>query len=213
MSVVDDAATRGDPLPTYRPTRWPSCPHWPARRCRPEVSKTSSSSRHGSRLFVRVDRESHPFGLHGRKAVVVLRALTGARSAPDLRQRLQLRELLIDLRQLCFKSSLSWSRASASGVCRSRSSVFHSGHECLHRVVVTLRDRVELVVVAARATDAQTQKRLADIGHDFIQRILPCEPFRGLILADLPRQQHRRRDEKSGARRPGPAHRPRSARG
>ena len=56
------------------------------------------------------------------------------------------------------------------------------------------------MIVATRAAHAQTEKRLARVHHDLIQRILPREALGNVIRSNLPRQQHRRRDEKSRGR-------------
>ena len=54
--------------------------------------------------------------------------------------------------------------------------------------------------MAPRAAHAEAEKRLPDIGHHFIERVLPREADGRLILSNLSRQQHRRRDKKSSRR-------------
>src|SRR5260370_8950591 len=48
----------------------------------------------------------------------------------------------------------------------------HGGEECLETIEVTLRDRVVLVIMAARAPDCETEKHLSDGARQFVQNIL-----------------------------------------
>ena len=112
----------------------------------------------------------------------------------------ELRETLIDFRQAptqggaLFFLRLGLRRAQFT-VC-----IFHPRDESLHGVVIFGRDGIKLMIVAARATDAETEEGLADVHDDLINRILPREPDGRRILADLARQQHGCGDEKSRGR-------------
>ena len=78
--------------------------------------------------------------------------------------------------------------------------VFHARDERLHGVVIPRRDGVEFVVMTPGAADAQAEKRLADVHHDLVERILPCEPLGHIVRPDLAGQKHRCREEKSRRR-------------
>ena len=54
------------------------------------------------------------------------------------------------------------------------------------------------MVVAAGAADAEPEEGLSDVIDDLVERVLPGEPLRSLIPADLSGQEDRGRDEEAG---------------
>jgi len=51
--------------------------------------------------------------------------------------------------------------------------MLYSREDRFHRVVVGLQDRIELVIVAARAADCEAEKGAAGRAHDIVQFIRP----------------------------------------
>ena len=75
--------------------------------------------------------------------------------------------------------------------------VLDTGEERLHRVVVALRDRIELVIVAAGTADREPEQRRTGSLNDLVQFVLARQPLRLVIFADLAGQQDRGRDQKA----------------
>ena len=67
--------------------------------------------------------------------------------------------------------------------------VTDSGEDRGHRVVIALRDGVELVVVAAGAVDGEAEECGAGVEHHVVQFVLPREPDGREVAPGLPRQQ------------------------
>ena len=76
--------------------------------------------------------------------------------------------------------------------------VIDTRKESLHRVVVRLRNRVELMIVTPRTTNREPKKRGADADHDLVERVLTSQTHRSLVFADLTRQQGGSGNEESG---------------
>ena len=69
---------------------------------------------------------------------------------------------------------------------------------CLKGVVVTERERVELVVVAAGAADREAKEALAGVDEDVVEGILAGEPLRGVVGTDLAGKKDGGGDEEPG---------------
>ena len=71
---------------------------------------------------------------------------------------------------------------------------FRRSEKCLQPVVVALRDRLELVVVTARATDGETEERERGRVRHVVQGIAPALHLIGGIDHVGPEEVERRRD-------------------
>ena len=76
-------------------------------------------------------------------------------------------------------------------------SVFDPGEEGLHAEIIPGRNRVELVIMAPRAADAQTQEALGGVDDDFVEGVLSGQALGNVVGSDLARQKHRGRDQES----------------
>ena len=63
--------------------------------------------------------------------------------------------------------------------------VVQSGENCLHTIIVTLENGIELMIVTARAADGEPEQPLAHGADHFIEFILPRRAHRFLIPSDL----------------------------
>ena len=77
------------------------------------------------------------------------------------------------------------------------------GEDGLHAVVVALKNRIELVIVTARAADGQPEKALAHSANHFVEFVLPRRAHSLLVAANLP-GQIRRAGNQETKRRIGP---------
>ena len=76
--------------------------------------------------------------------------------------------------------------------------VVDAAEDRLEAVVIADRDGIELVIMAAGAADREAEETLACIDENVVEGVLPGEPFRGVVGADLSREENRGGDEKPG---------------
>src|SRR5689334_21490146 len=141
-------------------------------------------------MKIRVENvEPHKTGVAGGKHFLVKTRVRFAVRNVHSGQRLKTSQRFLQLGDPWFHGVSFPAPARGLGRFDRTVAILDSGKTGLDRVEVTLRNRIEFVIVTARTADAQAKQRLPHASDDFAEGILPGEPFRYIVGTDLSRQQ------------------------